>query len=119
MSFPQHVAEKVLVDCRRSCAICHKFCGFKLELHHIKPKSLGGEDSYDNCIPLCFDCHAEVRAYDVKHPKGKKYTESELIQHKNRWYTKVKDSTHFDEKEEIEKHPDINDESIREGVRHS
>jgi hypothetical protein len=89
MSFPPNIAEKALLDCGRCCCICHKFCGFKIELHHIIQKSEGGEDSYENCIPLCLDCHAEVKAYNPKHPKGRKYNESELMGHKNRWYEKV------------------------------
>jgi hypothetical protein len=89
MSFPPNISEKALLDCGRCCCICHKFCGFKIELHHIIQKSEGGEDSYENCIPLCLDCHAEVKAYNPKHPKGRKYNESELIGHRNRWYEKV------------------------------
>jgi HNH endonuclease len=92
MGFPASVAEKALLDCGRCCCICHKFCGFKIELHHIIQKSEKGEDSYDNCIPLCLDCHAEVKAYDPKHPKGRKYTESELMEHKSRWYEKLKNA---------------------------
>lgn len=90
MAFPANIAEKALLDCGRCCSICHKFCGFKIELHHIIQRSEKGEDSYENCIPLCLDCHAEVKAYDPKHPKGRKYTESELIEHRNRWYEKVR-----------------------------
>ena len=92
MAFPANIAEKALLDCGRCCSICHKFCGFKIELHHIIQRSEKGEDSYENCIPLCLDCHAEVKAYDPKHPKGRKYTESELIEHRNRWYEKVKNA---------------------------
>jgi predicted nucleotidyltransferase len=92
MSFPPKVAEKALLDSKRSCCICHKFCGVKIELHHIVQVSEGGENTYDNCIPLCLDCHAEVKAYNDKHPKGKKYRESELRQHRDRWYKKVRDS---------------------------
>lgn len=90
MTFPQSIAQKVLLDCSRCCCICHKFCGFKIELHHIVQKAEGGADTYENCIPLCLDCHAEVKAYDPKHPKGRKYTEPELRQHRNKWYEKVK-----------------------------
>jgi len=61
-----------------------------MELHHIVQKADGGEDSFRNCIPLCFDCHADVKAYNPRHPKGRKYTDSELIRHRNRWYEKVK-----------------------------
>jgi hypothetical protein len=93
MSFPSKVAEQALIDCARHCCICHKFCGVKIELHHIKPASEGGEDTYENCIPLCLNCHAEVLSYNPKHPKGRKYTESELQGHRDGWYEKVKKSS--------------------------
>lgn len=92
LAFPPKVAERALLDSGRHCCICHKFCGFKIELHHIKQVAEGGEDTYENCIPLCLDCHAEVKAYDPKHPKGKRYTESELRGHRDRWYKKVKEN---------------------------
>lgn len=89
MGFPHDIAERALLDSGRHCCLCHKFCGFKIELHHIKQPKDGGDDSYENCIPLCFDCHAEVKAYDPKHPKGRKLTESELRGHRDRWYEEV------------------------------
>jgi hypothetical protein len=92
MPFSHDVAERALLDCGRHCCICHKFCGSKMELHHIVPEAEGGEDTYENCVPLCFDCHAEVKAYNPKHPKGRKYTESELRGHRDRWYEKVRNS---------------------------
>lgn len=82
------MAERVLVACGRHCSLCHKYCGLKIELHHIKQQSLGGPDTFENCIPLCFDCHADMRSYDHKHPKGRKFTESELIKHRDAWYEK-------------------------------
>jgi hypothetical protein len=88
MGFSKNIVEKVLLDSGRYCSLCHKFCGTKIELHHIKQKADGGEDSYENAIPLCFDCHAEVGAYNPKHPKGRKYTESELKSHRDKWYEK-------------------------------
>lgn len=89
MSFPQSVAERALVASGRCCCICHKFCGTKMELHHIKQRAYGGEDTFENCIPLCFDCHADMGKADPKHPKGKHYSESELIQHRDSWYKKI------------------------------
>jgi hypothetical protein len=86
MGWPHEVSERALLYCGRHCCVCHKFCGVKIELHHIVPKSEGGEDTFDNCIPLCFDCHADVMAYNPKHPKGRKYTTSELKAHRDRWY---------------------------------
>ncbi len=60
-----------------------------MECHHIVPEEADGEDTFENCIPVCFDCHADMRSYDFKHPKGNKYTESELRLHRDRWYEKV------------------------------
>jgi hypothetical protein len=57
-----------------------------MEIHHIIPKSEGGEDTEENGIPLCFDCHAEVAAYNPKHPKGRCFTLSELRKHKEQWF---------------------------------
>jgi hypothetical protein len=89
MSFPKKIADEVLVKSGRRCSICNKFCGIKIELHHIKSKSQGGEDTFDNCIPLCFDCHADVGSYNSNHPKGKKYSEKELKMHREKLYEKM------------------------------
>lgn len=86
MGFPTSVADEVLVRCGRHCCLCGKFVGQKIELHHIKQVADGGEDTVDNCIPLCFDCHAEVKAYNSHHPKGRKFTEKELKGHRDKCY---------------------------------
>jgi hypothetical protein len=89
MPFRSPVSDKALVAAGRHCCICHKFCGLKIELHHIKQEKDGGKNTFDNCMPVCFDCHADMRGYDVKHPKGRKYTEAELRGHRDAWYAKV------------------------------
>jgi HNH endonuclease len=89
MGFPSDVKEQVLLACGRHCCLCHKFCGLKIELHHIIQASEGGLDTFENCIPLCFDCHGDMRSYDHKHPKGTKYTPSELKRHRDKWYAKA------------------------------
>ena len=89
MSFSKKIVDEVLVKSGRRCSICNKFCGTKIELHHIKPKYQGGEDIFDNCIPLCFDCHADVGSYNSNHPKGKKYSEKELKMHREKLYEKM------------------------------
>lgn len=91
--FSAQVAEDILVQSGRCCCLCHKFCGHKIELHHIVAEADGGTDELDNCIALCFDCHAEVRAYDPKHPKGRRFTPSELRRHRDQWISKVAGST--------------------------
>lgn len=82
-----------MVASGRHCCLCHKFCGIKIEIHHIKPRAEGGPDTLQNAIPLCFDCHADMRTYDAKHPKGTKYTEAELTRFRDNWFEKVKGST--------------------------
>lgn len=89
MGFPENVTNEALVMCGRCCCICHKFCGTKIEMHHIKQKAYGGDDTLENCIPLCFDCHSDMGKADPKHPKGKRYSEAELKLHRDNWYKKV------------------------------
>lgn len=86
MPFPKSVKEKAAVACNRCCCICHEFKGIKLEFHHIKQEADGGENTYENCIPLCFDCHADMGGVNPKHPKGNAYSEKELRMHRDKWY---------------------------------
>jgi hypothetical protein len=58
-----------------------------MECHHIVPQSKGGDDSYENCIPLCFDCHAEVGHYSDDHPKGTKFSSAEVRGCRDHWYS--------------------------------
>jgi len=96
MSFPKDVVDKALVASGRCCCICHKFCGVRIETHHLRPISKGGDDSFENCIPLCFDCHAEVEHYNNQHPRGRKFSESELRKHRDVWLEKVEElNTHL------------------------
>ena len=100
MAFSEEIKIKAMIACGRCCCVCHKFCGNNMEVHHIKARAEGGQDIYENAIPLCFDCHAEVRQYDPKHPKGIKFTEKELIMHRDEWYRKVKQGVKENEKKE-------------------
>lgn len=60
-----------------------------MELHHIVQIADGGADTFENAVPLCFDCHAEVKSFNPHHPKGSKITENELRAHRDSWYGKV------------------------------
>lgn len=90
MGFPQQVKEEVMILCARHCCLCENPKGLKMEVHHIVHRSEGGDDTLANAIPLCFDCHADMRSYDSKHPKGLKYSRNELIRRRDDWYAKVK-----------------------------
>lgn len=54
-------------------------------------ESNGGGTTYENCVPLCFDCHAEAGHYNSNHPKGTKYSPTELRAHRDLWYRAVQD----------------------------
>jgi len=92
MAFKQSAADALLIACHRRCCICHRFCGFKMELHHIEQRSKSKNDSIDNAIPLCFECHAEVQLYNDDHPRGRKYHPKELLGHKQQWLAICKES---------------------------
>lgn len=78
MSKAHSAKERALIACRRRCCLCCLYKGSKIEVHHIEHRSNGGSDEFDNLIPLCFECHADVKEYDVNHPKGNKFSHAEL-----------------------------------------
>ena len=43
-----------------SCWLCGKNVGYKITLHHVKPKAYGGDDSYENSSLVCEYCHQHV-----------------------------------------------------------
>ncbi len=87
--FPPRVKQRAMEACGRRCCLCHKFCGVAMECNHIIRPTNGGKNTFENCIPLCLDCHTEVGHYDNKHPKGIKFTPEELRTHRDRWYSKI------------------------------
>ena len=91
MGFPPSVTKKVLSACNRCCCICHKFCGKKIEIHHIKQESDGGPNTFENAIALCYNCHADMGKTDPHHPKGRNYSEWELKNFRERCYELVKE----------------------------
>ena len=47
-----------------SCVMCGaKEAAKELEVHHIKPQSLGGEDARFNTVTMCGDCHRFITRY--------------------------------------------------------
>src|SRR5688572_16165988 len=85
MAFNRTAVEQLLVDCQRCCCVCHRYCGTKIETDHIVPGAEQGGDEIENAIPVCFDCHAEIHTYNPQHPRGRKFTPSELRLHKKAW----------------------------------
>jgi hypothetical protein len=86
MPFPREIADEALVRCARRCCICRKFCGTRMQTHHIVQEADGGDNTINNCIPLCLDCHGEVVSYNPRHPIGRKFSPEELRQHRDVWF---------------------------------
>jgi len=85
MAFDRDQVSDLLARCHRRCCICHRFCGVKIETDHIEPNEQGGDDSIENAIPVCFECHAEIHSYNDKHPRGRKFLPEELRFHRDQW----------------------------------
>lgn len=90
MGFSPKVREEALLACKRHCVWCEKSQGITVECHHIKPKAEGGEDTFDNCIPVCLNCHGIIGSYNNKHPRGTKITVSEMKKRRDDFYDRVK-----------------------------
>jgi hypothetical protein len=91
MGFPLNVRLDALIACQRQCCLCHERKHTRIQCHHIIQEADGGPDTFDNCIPLCPDCHAEVLAFNPKHPfGGTPYHPDELRRRRDDWYTTVR-----------------------------
>src|SRR5204863_4912147 len=89
--FPLSVRLEALIVCQRHCCLCHQRKHTRLTCHHIVPEADKGPDTFDNCIPLCPDCHAEVMAFNPKHPSGSTpYHPEELRRRRDDWYASIK-----------------------------
>jgi hypothetical protein len=89
MGFSQKVKDKVMVESARRCSCCRRYKGVKVEVHHIIPQSMGGPDTFENAIALCFDCHSDAGHYNINHPKGTKFSPNELRLAKDTLYADV------------------------------
>lgn len=83
--FNRKEVSELLAKCHRRCCICHRFCGTKIETDHIDQIAEGGGGNIENAIPVCFECHAEIHSYNIKHPRGRKFQPEELREHKKQW----------------------------------
>lgn len=90
MPFSKKIIEEALVASARHCCVCKQFKSIKVEVHHIIPEGKGGDNTFDNAIVLCLDCHADAGHYNADHPKGNKFSPEELKKHRDTWYENVK-----------------------------
>jgi hypothetical protein len=88
-NFPKPVRDEALVLAARHCCSCRRFRAIHVEVHHLVPVSKGGTNELDNAITLCFDCHAAAGHYNDQHPRGTKYSPSELRLARDTWHAIV------------------------------
>ena len=56
----ERIKDKKLMDKKEhNCEYCHKKNCYT-NTHHVKTKGSGGNDTEDNLIELCGDCHRKV-----------------------------------------------------------
>jgi hypothetical protein len=55
---PEELEAKLLVESRNTCNICWK--SKEVQIHHIIPVEFGGDNSEDNLIVVCLNCHSDV-----------------------------------------------------------
>ncbi len=91
MPFDSDTKARMFVRSARICCLCFKPCGTNIEAAHIIAEADGGSNKDENGIPLCFDCHQEIGAYDKRHPKGNTFTEAELKARRDQVYKLVED----------------------------
>jgi hypothetical protein len=89
MPFSPTVKARIFVKCARICCLCFKQCGARIEAAHIVAEADGGSNDDENAIPVCFDCHEEIGSYNLRHPKGNKFTEIELRERRDALYSLV------------------------------
>lgn len=89
MGFSPTLREDAIVRSARRCCVCREYKGLGIEVHHIRPSSEGGPDTIENAIVLCFDCHAAAGHYNPSHPRGSRFSPSELRRHRDRLWGDV------------------------------
>jgi hypothetical protein len=91
MAFSLNIRLDALISCQRQCCLCHERKHTRMQCHHIIQEADDGPDTFENCIPLCPDCHAEVLAFNPKHPfGGTPYHPEELKRRRDDWYAIVR-----------------------------
>jgi hypothetical protein len=59
-----------------------------MHIHHIVPQSKGGSGEFENGIPVCLDCHAEIES---KSNMGRHFSPEELRAYRDGWFKTVKE----------------------------
>lgn len=83
---PQEVANKVLVQSRHTCCLCHTN-RITAQIHHADGDPSNNDE--DNLVPLCPNCHARVEA---EYGMTRNYTPEQLKMYRDAWVREVKEA---------------------------
>ncbi len=86
---PKKIEAKLLVESRNVCNLCWK--KKDIQIHHIKPVENGGDNSEDNLILLCLNCHSTVH---TKKNIARNLNEETLRLYKETWTELVRKYTY-------------------------
>lgn len=75
---------KLLLWCARHCCFCGKQCTTNMQIHHIDGRK--SNNDLDNLIPVCLDCHGELKRYNSGHPVGTQYRYREIKKRRDQIY---------------------------------
>jgi len=113
MPFDSDTKSRMFTRCGRLCCLCLRQCGTNIEAAHIIDEATGGSNEEDNGIPLCFDCHQEVGAYNDKHPRGNKFGPKELRGRRDRVYQLVESGMIYSPTPAKVRNPGVMDRSAK------
>ena len=104
MAFNDKIKREAREKSGNRCCICRQ--KIVQRFHHIEPFSEGGDNSLENCMPLCPSCHADAH--------NTEYNKEELRKLRDTWFRCVKKN--WNEKE-IEKDVAIADQLIQSDTK--
>ena len=59
-----------------------------MQIHHLHPDAEGGSGDFENGIPVCLNCHAEIES---ESNMGRKFSHEELKILRDEWFATVRD----------------------------
>ncbi|MCP4599993.1 MAG: HNH endonuclease [Proteobacteria bacterium] len=83
---PPDTVARIMVASRQTCNLCWKQKEY-LQIHHVVSVAHGGDNSEDNLILLCPNCHASVHS---KHDNTRNYTTGTLKLFRETWFELVR-----------------------------
>ena len=82
MGFSPTIKQQAVIASARHYCVCYSYKGVKIEVRRIIQEADSGSNTFENAIPLSFDCHPYAGHFKDRHPKGRKISAKELLKPK-------------------------------------